>query len=152
MRLPRESDFHSESKRPRIIRRMSEADNIAKARAFFDALSASGFRGARALLADDFEWWSAGAGNIQDQLEAMQGAAEREIAEPVRFKVLGVTAQGARVAVEVEGLGRLRNGKTYHNFYHFLLVVRDGKIAMVKEYHDTKHAHEVWSSVMNSAP
>ena len=38
------------------------------------------------------------------------------------------------------------NGKTYQNTYHFLLVVRDGKIQSVREYLDTIHANEVLCS------
>jgi ketosteroid isomerase-like protein len=40
----------------------------------------------------------------------------------------------------------MKNGKTYQNLYHFLFVVRDGKIQSVKEYLDTMHAADVLCS------
>jgi len=40
----------------------------------------------------------------------------------------------------------MKNGKTYQNKYHFLLLVRDGKIQQVKEYLDTMHANDVLCS------
>lgn len=55
----------------------------------------------------------------------------------------GMVAEGDKVAVEAESLGVLGNGRTYNNFYHFLITVRDGKIASVKEYLDTMHTADV---------
>ena len=54
-----------------------------------------------------------------------------------------MTAEGERVAIEAESYGRHINGKTYNNLYHFLMVIRDGKISELKEYMDTMHANEV---------
>ena len=39
------------------------------------------------------------------------------------------------------------SGKTYHQRYHFLFRVRDGKIAELREYFDTMHANDVLCSV-----
>jgi ketosteroid isomerase-like protein len=47
------------------------------------------------------------------------------------------------VAIEAEGRGTHANGRTYHQHYHFLLVIRDGKVMQMKEYFDTEHAREV---------
>lgn len=55
----------------------------------------------------------------------------------------GMVAEGDKVAVEAESLGVLGNGRTYNNFYHFLITIRDGKIASVKEYLDTMHTADV---------
>ena len=55
----------------------------------------------------------------------------------------GMVAEGDKVAVEAESFGVLGNGRTYNNFYHFLITVRDGKIAAVKEYLDTMHTADV---------
>jgi ketosteroid isomerase-like protein len=55
----------------------------------------------------------------------------------------GMVAEGDKVAVEAESLGVLGNGRTYNNFYHFLITVRDGKISSVKEYLDTMHTADV---------
>lgn len=55
----------------------------------------------------------------------------------------GMVAEGDKVAVEAESLGVMGNGRTYNNFYHFLITVRDGKISSVKEYLDTMHTADV---------
>lgn len=54
------------------------------------------------------------------------------------------TVQGERVAVETESYSELNNGRVYQNLYHFLFVVRDGKIHAVKEYLDTEHTRAVF--------
>ncbi len=63
---------------------------------------------------------------------------------PVRFTVTGVTAEGDRVAVEAQGYARLKDGRTYENLYHFLFIVRDGKIQMGKEYCDFLYASQIF--------
>jgi ketosteroid isomerase-like protein len=59
--------------------------------------------------------------------------------ESMRLEPIGVTAEGNRVAVEVQGHGKARNGKEYNNIYHFLFVVEDGQIVTVKEFMDTQY-------------
>ena len=51
-----------------------------------------------------------------------------------------------RVAVEAECLGEHVSGKTYAQRYHFLFVIRDGKIHEMREYFDTMHANDVLCS------
>lgn len=52
-------------------------------------------------------------------------------------------AEGNKVAVEAESYGVLGNGRIYNNEYHFLVEVRDGMIASVREYLDTMHTADV---------
>lgn len=61
------------------------------------------------------------------------------LVEPLRLEVKGVTAEGERVAVEVESHSINSKGKVYNNRYHFLFVVRDGKIVEGREYLDSAH-------------
>jgi len=63
---------------------------------------------------------------------------------PVKFTVTGVTGEGERVAVEAQGYAKLKSGKTYENLYHFLFIVRDGKIQTGKEYCDFLYAAAVF--------
>jgi ketosteroid isomerase-like protein len=63
--------------------------------------------------------------------------------EGIRFDVTASTAQGERVAVEAESHGDHVSGIHYNNRYHFLVVVRDGKIRELREYMDTQMAQEV---------
>jgi uncharacterized protein len=63
---------------------------------------------------------------------------------PVKLTVTALTAEGDRVAAEVEGHAQLKNGKVYANLYHFLFIVRDGKIQVGKEYCDFGYAADVF--------
>ena len=77
------------------------------------------------------------------QFAELVGSLGKNIEGGLRVTPTGVTAEGDRVAVEAESYAKMKNGKTYQNKYHFLLVVRDGKIQQVKEYLDTMHANDV---------
>ncbi len=61
----------------------------------------------------------------------------------LKFTVTGMTAEGDRVAVQAESLGAHVSGKTYHNKYHFLITVREGKILESREYMDTQLVTDV---------
>jgi ketosteroid isomerase-like protein len=65
----------------------------------------------------------------------------------IRFTVHALTAEGDRVAAEVESYAPLVNGKVYNNHYHMLFEIRDGKIVVVKEYADTAHARDVFGDL-----
>jgi ketosteroid isomerase-like protein len=65
----------------------------------------------------------------------------------ITFTVHSLTAEDDRVAAEVESNAPLVNGKVYNNHYHMLFVIRDGKIAIVKEYADTAHARDVFGDL-----
>ncbi len=86
-----------------------------------------------------------GSKSKAELLQILAGVTARFEA-PVKFTVTGVTAEGDRVAVEAQGYAKLKNGKTYENLYHFLFIVRDGKIQMGKEYCDFQYAAQVFSS------
>ena len=58
--------------------------------------------------------------------------------EGLGFTVKAMTAEGDRVAIEAESFGRHVSGRTYNNQYHFLMVIRDGKVRELKEYFDTR--------------
>lgn len=53
-------------------------------------------------------------------------------------KIISVTAEGERVAVEWEGNCTLVTGTQYNNQYCTVFFLRDGKIYKLKEYFDTK--------------
>ncbi|WP_399893354.1 nuclear transport factor 2 family protein [Streptomyces sp. BBFR51] len=85
--------------------------------------------------------WSVGGTHDRDGLQKLLGEKVGPLlTEPLEVKVVGITAQGERVAVEVEVSGPTKDGSRYENQMHILYVVRDGKIVTVKEYHDTLHA------------
>jgi hypothetical protein len=62
----------------------------------------------------------------------------------LRMTPTGMVAEGDRVAVEAESYGELANGRVYDQRYHFLMTIRDGRIAEVREYLDTQHVFATW--------
>jgi uncharacterized protein len=66
--------------------------------------------------------------------------------EPLKFELVGITAEGDRVAAEFTGKAALDNGMTLDNVYHLLFKFRDGKIVHGTEYYDTKHLYDVMFS------
>ena len=121
---------------------MSEADNTKVALAFFENLSAGRIDAALDLIADDLVWWLAGTKN-KKQFAGMLATIEKGMPKGIRLTITGVTAEGDRVAVEMNAEGESAAGKGYHNQYHDLLIVRDGKIHAGREYLDTAHAQDV---------
>jgi ketosteroid isomerase-like protein len=119
---------------------------------FWDAFSRNDHEDALALLDDrEFTWWILGSPQKFCLAGARDKAAFRELLsgvssntrDGIRMNPSGWTTQGERVAMEAESHAQMSNGKAYNNLYHFLHIVRDGKIRMVKEYLDTQHATEI---------
>lgn len=119
---------------------------------FFNLLGRGEIEPALALATDDMTYWIAGkpggvpSSGSKDKkqmrrlFQNMMGSLESGLPMTVE----GVTAEGDRVALELESLGRLKNGRTYNNEYHILLQFRDGEICAVREYLDTQHVHDTW--------
>ena len=101
-------------------------------------------------MAPTATWWVAGTlelsgtYDVDGMRELFSGVASGVKGGAIRLTPNGVTAEGERVAVETESYAELNNGRVYNNLYHFLFIVRDGKIHEVKEYLDTVHTHEVF--------
>lgn len=117
-------------------------------REFFAALSRADVAKLAELYADDFELWTAGTlpfSGTRGKAEALEGMnfVASMFPKGIRFEILAMTAEGERVAVEAESHGVHVSGRPYHNQYHFLVVIRDGKIRRFKEYMDTMHADDV---------
>jgi len=117
-------------------------------RELFAALSSADVAKLALLYADDFELWTAGTlpfSGTHGRAEALAGMdlVASMFPKGIRFEIVAMTAEGERVAVEAESHGIHASGLPYHNRYHFLVVIRDGKIRRFKEYLDTMHADEV---------
>src|ERR1700682_2101942 len=105
------------------------------------------------LLSDDLEWWLLGYDPLDgQQVSGTVTKAEftEAIHEVMNRTVGGVTfepglmlVEGNRLAMTLESRAELKNGRTYHNHVGKFVEVRDGKIARVREYPDTKHVHDV---------
>jgi ketosteroid isomerase-like protein len=61
-------------------------------------------------------------------------------------------AEDDKVALQIEGRFPLKNGRLYNNFYHMYFQVRDGKVAVLKEYHDSLHFVDVFAGSTFTEP
>ena len=64
---------------------------------------------------------------------------------PLTFTIHDVMLEGDRIADEVESHAPLKDGEVYNNKYHFEILLRDHKIARIREYADTKQLVETFS-------
>jgi uncharacterized protein len=130
---------------------MSAEDNKRFILGFFEDLTAGKGDAVLGAMADSATWWVLGnfplsGTKTKAQFAELIGQLGSKIDGGLRVTPTGLTAEGDRVAVEAESFAKMKNGKTYQNKYHFLFIVRDGKIQSVKEYLDTIHANEVLCS------
>lgn len=114
----------------------------------FAALSRADSAAVDRMYGEDFTLWTSGTlpfSGTFDKAQSMKnmGLVLGLFPQGLRFTVQAMTAEGDRVAVEAESDGVHVSGKRYHNRYHFLVVIREGKVRQLKEYMDTAHAHDV---------
>lgn len=129
----------------------TEDKNKALITEFMTVFSSGDVEGIMSYLADDATWWVAGTmpgvsgTKSKDEFRQMlTGLAATTTTGAIRLTPLAFTAEGERVAVETESYSELKNGRVYNNLYHFVFVVRDGKIHAVKEFLDTEHTVAVF--------
>lgn len=127
-------------------------ENKQVVRRYYEAVSSGRRDEASALLADNATWWIAGkpehfplAGlrSVQEHRELLRERLAPALPDGVEVAITGMTAEGDRVAVEMENRARTADGRIYNNQFHMLFVVRDGKIHAVREYLDTQHAADL---------
>ncbi len=118
---------------------------------FFETFSKGDVPGVIDRMHDEGSWWVSGA------IEGMSGtypkAALAGLLDGARalyregalhITPTSMTAENDRVAVEATSFATMEDGGIYANSYHFLVTVRDGKVATVREYMDTIHARETF--------
>lgn len=119
---------------------------------FLGRFTAMDLAGVMASFTDDATWWIAGRReriptsglHTRERIGRIFEAMREQLVDGLKMTVRSAIAEGDRVAVEVESLGTLKNGRVYNQQYHLLVTVRDGRIAAVREYLDTQHVHDVW--------
>jgi uncharacterized protein len=130
---------------------MSIEANKAVVEDFWQTFSAGRYDAALAMLADDATWLVQGTTVLsgtytKPQFEALLREVTTQAPNGIRVTPKLMTAEDDRVSVEAESYGEITNGKTYQNIYHFMFVIRDGKIAAVREYLDTEHVTDIFGS------
>ncbi len=119
---------------------------------FFERLDANDIPGALDTLSDDVSYWIAGRREViptagthdKTRMARIFNAMMEQLENGMRMTVKSAIAEGDRVALQVESLGTLRNGRVYNNQYHMLMRIADGRIVEVHEYLDTQHVLETW--------
>ncbi|MDB6060401.1 MAG: hypothetical protein JWM78_504 [Verrucomicrobiaceae bacterium] len=111
--------------------------NRALAIRFLDAIATADQATLDRIVHPEATFWILGHGWF-DHKTYMANVAQTIVTSTNRdIKVVGSTAEGERVALEVEGSFEFPGGKIYRNTYHHLFIVRDDQIVTVKEYMDT---------------
>ncbi len=123
---------------------MGIEQNKALVTRFWQAFSDGDYDAALSMLADDATWWVGGTTALSGTYAKPEFAkllGEITSMAPAGIKVTPkqLTAEGDRVSVEAESHADINNGRTYRNVYHFMMVVKDGKLHAVREYLDTEH-------------
>ena len=120
--------------------------------AFFERFSAGDTSGALELLDDAVVWRAMGregglpmSGERDRQaIGALIEDVKAGFPDGMKLTPTGWTADGDRVALEMESYAVKANRTVYNNFYHFLAIVSDGRITAIREYLDTLHVKRVF--------
>lgn len=127
---------------------MSIEDNKATIAAFLEAMSRGDTEYILNAYADDGMLWTMGNTLISGQYNKAQikefaDGIYEAFPDGLTFTVHGMVAEGDKVSVEATSEGAHASGVTYSNQYHFLFILRDGKILQMKEYMDTELATDI---------
>lgn len=116
-------------------------------RDFFRVYTQEGVAESMRFLADDATWSFPARSRMRAHFDKV--GAEKNFTRimamfdgPMEYRIHSMTAEDDRVAVEFEGMGKLKIGRDYNNLYHFLFTFRDGLIVSIKEYFDTLYVIE----------
>lgn len=123
---------------------MSEA-NKALVVEFMNAMGRGDVETVKALSTDDLVAITTGTGIVSGtrnyEVIMQSVAAFPQITKAgVTVKILNLTAEDDRVAMEWDGFATMVSGKEYNNHYHNLMFIRDGKVCKMVEYCDLKLA------------
>lgn len=96
-------------------------------------------------MSEDATWWIIGKPDLfpgagtksRADMERIWGNLFRVMQNGLEMTVIGIVAEGDKVAVEVQSHADLNDGRVYQNQYHMLFTIREGEIVEVKEYADT---------------
>ncbi len=78
-----------------------------------------------------------------EEIQQFAPAVLEAFPDKLAFQINNITAEGDFIAVEAESDGQHVSGAHYHNYYHFLFELRDGKVYRLKEYMDTEMVTDV---------
>ena len=96
-------------------------------------------------MSEDATWWILGKPHLfpgagsksKADMERIWGSLFGRMKDGLEMTVIGIVAEGDKVAAEIRSHADLTDGRVYENQYHMLFTLRQGKIVEVKEYADT---------------
>lgn len=129
---------------------MGAAENEALVREYLDRIG-RGDPSFSDLFSDDIVWWVApgsenggtyhGKAKVLDLISG--GSAQYSATDPMKFIIETVVANEEWASVQLILETKTAKGDDYRNFYHIAFQIRDGQIALAKEYFDTKYSADV---------
>jgi ketosteroid isomerase-like protein len=96
-------------------------------------------------MSEDATWWILGKPHLfpsagtksKAEMKRVWGNLFGNMKNGLEMTVIGMVAEGNKVAAEIRSHADLTDGRVYENQYHMLFTLRQGKIVEVKEYADT---------------
>ena len=125
-----------------------ENQNKKRVEQFFNAMQSGDGVALAAAYADDGYVQTMGHTLIsgkrgKQEIEQFASGVLDAFPSGLNFHIIGMTAEGERVAVEAESEGMHASGQHYRNAYHFLFEFENGLLKVLKEYMDTEQVTDV---------
>ena len=127
---------------------MGIEENKALVREYFRRMQA-GDPTVAEMMADDITWWVPQSSELggthrgKAAVIALMGKGGELYQLPLRVTIEEMVAERDQVCVQLVVEAKTAAGLPYRNDYHFAFRIRDGKLAAVREYVDTKYASEL---------
>jgi ketosteroid isomerase-like protein len=127
---------------------MGIEENKALVREYFRRMQA-GEPTVAEMMADDISWWVPQSSELggthrgKAAVLALMGKGVDLYQLPLRVEIEEMVAERDQVCVQLVVEAKTAAGLPYRNDYHFAFRIRDGTLAAVREYVDTKYAQEL---------
>jgi hypothetical protein len=124
---------------------MSNQDNKQTVREYLAHFKDAAIPDLLGAMSEDAKWWIVGKPHLfagsgtksKADMERIWGNLFGQMKDGLEMTVIGMVAEGDKVAAEIRSHADLTDGRVYENQYHMLFTIRYGKIVEVKEYADT---------------
>jgi ketosteroid isomerase-like protein len=124
-------------------------------RRMFNAQLANDIAAYREILDDNLVWQVMQFGEMgrprgKEEMIALLGLVHKNLGGGRWEKnIVAMTAEGERVAVEATASMELRNGNLYKQRYHYVYVIRNGRVVQAREYLDTLTAANAFKGLQS---
>lgn len=120
---------------------------------YFYEQTVAGLGSALRYLSDDATWWVPGQWELSGTYSKAQLIAAIDQLPYdgfLDFDIGEMTAESSRVSAEVRVRGKLKDGRRFDFWIHFLFTVEAGKITSVKEYVDSQYTRQLFFGTATS--